>query len=499
MPTPAAFDAHAFAATLALIGVVIIVSALLSGLIERSGVPQVALFLVLGALLGPFGLGVVDFTLQSPALPVIAIVGLVLVLFTDAVTLDPKEVRSHAGLALLALGPGTVLTAVLTALAAWWLLDLPAAGAVILGAALASTDPVLLRGLLRNPDLPRAARDVLGLESGMNDAVLLPIILVGMAVLGRDIPAEPGEWVGLGLDLFVLGPGAGMVVGLAGIATLELVRPRIGVRRDYESLYALGIAFAAYAAAEAVGGSGLLAAFAAGLTIASFDVELCDCFLDYGQATAEMFLLFAFVALGGALIWRGLAVLDGATLAFVAAALLIRPAVLLVCLARTRMDRTSRYLVVWFGPRGLSSLLLILLPVFAAVPGSERLFDVTALVVLVSIVLHGGSLMLVGRRLRPQAPGAARAVAATAPPAGSEPGVRVRPGVRDPERISFDELRALEAAGELVVLIDSRSERAYRQAETRARGAVRLAPDGADKRAAELGLLRDAWLVAYCA
>ncbi|MBI4410241.1 MAG: cation:proton antiporter, partial [Gemmatimonadetes bacterium] len=111
MPTPAAFDAHAFAATLALIGVVIIVSALLSGLIERSGVPQVALFLVLGALLGPFGLGVVDFTLQSPALPVIAIVGLVLVLFTDAVTLDPKEVRSHAGFALLALGPGTVLTA----------------------------------------------------------------------------------------------------------------------------------------------------------------------------------------------------------------------------------------------------------------------------------------------------------------------------------------------------------------------------------------------------
>ena len=98
----------------------------------------------------------------------------------------------------------------------------------------------------------------------------------------------------------------GAFAGWVAITLLDQVRRRVGVRRDYESLYALGVAFTAYAAAEAVGGSGFLAAFAAGLVIAALDVELCDCFLDYGEASAEMFLLLTFVAFGAGLIWTGL-------------------------------------------------------------------------------------------------------------------------------------------------------------------------------------------------
>src|SRR4026209_2394379 len=131
-------------AGLAIIGIVIIVSALLSGLVDRSGLPQVAVFIFIGAALGPAGLGVFNMTLASPVLLVVATLSLTLVLFTDAVTLNMKEVRRHAGLAFRMLGPGTILCAALTALAGWWLLRIPPALAAILGAALASTDPVLL-------------------------------------------------------------------------------------------------------------------------------------------------------------------------------------------------------------------------------------------------------------------------------------------------------------------------------------------------------------------
>src|SRR4029079_16097701 len=111
---------------------------------------------------------------------------------------------------------------------------------------------------------------------------------------------------------------------------LDTVRKKVGVRRDYESLYALGVAFTAYAAAEAVGGSGLLAAFAAGLVIAALDVELCDCFLDYGEASAEMFLLLTFVAFGTGLIWTGLPLAaDWHVLVFEVLALSVRTAVLM--------------------------------------------------------------------------------------------------------------------------------------------------------------------------
>ena len=118
-----------------------------------------------------------------------------------------------------------------------------------------------------------------------------------------------------------------MTVGLLAIGALELVRRKTGVRRDYESLYSLGVAFAAYAAAEAVHGSGFLAAFCAGLTIAALDVELCDCFLEYGQTTAEMTLLFTFILFGSSLIWQGLLVLNLMTVLFAVTLVLIRPIV----------------------------------------------------------------------------------------------------------------------------------------------------------------------------
>src|ERR1041385_4928929 len=167
---------------LALVGIVIVVSALLSGLIDKTGLPHVAVFIGIGAALGPAGLGVFDMTLDSPILRTVATLSLTLVLFTDAVTLNTSEVRRNARLAFRMLGPGTILCAALTALAAWWLLQIPKTSAAILGAALASTDPVLLRGLLRRQDISAQARQALRLESGLNDAVLLPIVVVAIAL-----------------------------------------------------------------------------------------------------------------------------------------------------------------------------------------------------------------------------------------------------------------------------------------------------------------------------
>ena len=304
------FNFQFFVLTLALVGVVIIIAALLSGLIDRSDLPQVGVFLALGAMLGPAGLALLDVTLESPTLRVVATLSLVLVLFTDAVSLSIAEMRRHGALAFRVLGPGTLLSAGLIALAGWLLLGLPVAAAAILGAALASTDPVMLRGLLRRPGLPEPVRLALRLESGLNDAVLLPVVLVAMPFLVQSGLPSQTDWARIGLDLFLLGPGAGIAVGLLAIAALEMIRRKTGVRRDYESIYSLGVAFAAYAAAEAVHGSGFLAAFAAGLTIAALDVELCDCFLEYGQTTAEMTLLFTFVLFGSSLIWSGFTVLS---------------------------------------------------------------------------------------------------------------------------------------------------------------------------------------------
>lgn len=533
------FSAESFTAALALIGLVIIVSALLSGLIERSGLPQVAVFLALGAVLGPFGLGVLNLSLDSSALRVVATLSLTLVLFTDAVSLNIAEVKRRTGLALRLLGPGTLLTAALIAFAGWWLLSLPAAAATILGAALASSDPVLLRGLLRRRDILADARHALQLESGLNDVVLLPVVLVAMAFLKQG-QLDGAGFAKLGLNLLLLGPGAGILIGLLGVAALDLIRKRLGVRRDYESLYSLGIAFTAFAAAEAVHGSGFLAAFAAGMTIAALDVELCDCFVEYGGVTAEMLLLFTFVLLGGSLIWSGFTVINGPTLLFTAFTLLIRTPVYLLSLLGSGVDTRGRLLIAWFGPRGLSSLLLILLPVFAGLPGSEQLFHVCSLVVLVSVVLHGGSPMLLARAAR------IRAAKESTESPGDDVAREFGPGPAIPEnespvatvsskaattssndeesatcaidsasscqldaggdevqvgsqRISLTELQRLWNAKEPVTILDVRTERSLEGSDVQAKGAVRMPPDHVVERARELGLKQEAWLIAYCA
>ena len=469
---------------LALVGVVILIAALLSGLVERSGVPQVAIFLALGAALGPAGLGALDVGLETPALHIAATISLALILFTDALALNLREAREHRGLALLAIGPGTLLSAALYGAAAWWLLELSAPAAAILGAAVASTDPVLLKGLLRRADLPPAARHALRLESGLNDVVLLPIVLLSLAVAQRGA-LSPAAWSQLGLDLFLLGPGAGVLVGLFGLATLDLMRRRIGVRRDYESLYSLGIAFAAYAAAESVHGSGFLAAFAAGVTIAAFDVELCDCFREYGETTAELALLLTFVLLGSSLIWSGVMIASGRVLAFVALVMLARPAIYLAAFAPTRVEPRARRLVAWFGPRGLSSLLLALLPVFAGAPEGPAVFQLASLVVLVSIVAHGGSLVWLGRRSS-----SAPAADAAGGPSGG--------GAANAETITVAEVQALLAAGAPLVPGDVRKEEALWESSVQAKGARRLSPDSAARDARVLGLPSDAWLVLYC-
>jgi sodium/hydrogen antiporter len=489
--------------TLALLGGVIVIAALLSGVVERTGVPQVAIFLALGAALGPAGVGVLEVGLDAPELRTVATLSLVLILFTDALTLDLRVVREHGALALLALGPGTLLSAALYAGLACWLLGLSPAAAAILGAAVASTDPVLLRGLLRRRDLPVAARQALRLESGLNDVVLLPVVLVAMGFLGVGLRPEHDGWARLGLDLFLLGPGAGVGVGLLGLASLEMVRRRIGVRRDYESLYSLGIAFAAYAAAESVHGSGFLAAFAAGLTIAALDVELCECFREYGETTAELALLLTFVLLGSSLIWTGIAHATPARLAFAALVLAGRPLVYYLALAGSAVDRSSRHLISWFGPRGLSALLLVLLPVFAGIPGSKPLFEVTCLVVLLSVLLHGGALIWMGRRAEPEVPAVPPALRSLAGGSGegasaAVPGVSAQPPGEGVERIRVEELAALRSVGAPVVVIDVRSEADWERAESRAAGAVRLSPDRPAEHAGVLGLPPDAWLVLYC-
>ena len=128
--------------------------------------------------------------------------------------------------------------------------------------------------------------NALVVEAATNDLVVLPIVLVAIAALTTASAMGGGDWLRLLGELFVLGPVIGFLVGAAGAWAMTRVDRRWGIRREYQALYGMGLVFTAYAGGVAAGGDGFLAAFAAGAAIATLGLELCDCFVEYGEATS---------------------------------------------------------------------------------------------------------------------------------------------------------------------------------------------------------------------
>ena len=375
----------------ALLGGLLLVTALAAGLVARAPVSFPMIFLALGLALGPGGVGLLRIGPDDRLLELLAVLTLSLILFLDAMDLEIAGERRELVPPILALGPGTVIVVALVGLIAMLLLHLPPVTAFLLSAILASTDPVVLRDVLRDVRIPASVRRILQVESGANDVVVLPIVLVLIAVsLHR--AGDAASWAVFLAKLLVIGPLSGFVVGGLGAWLMTRVDARFGVGREYQSMYGLGLVLAAYALGATVGVDGFLATFAAGLAVRVLGQELCDCFLEFGAAAAEMTMLLAFVLFGAVLSSvLGVAPLLPAVGLALLAVLVVRPlAVAVVFLGRsTRLSWRGRAFIGWFGPRGLTSLLFALLVVEAGVPGYQLLLALTGVVVVASVLLHG--------------------------------------------------------------------------------------------------------------
>ena len=371
----------------------LVATSLAAGLVERAAMSVPILFLGVGLVLGPGVTGTTAIALDDPALMLIAVATLSLVLFLDASNLDLDGLRRDWWVPALTLGPGTLLTIALVGAAAVLLFGLSWPVGLIAGAALASTDAVTLRDVLRDRRLPIGLRRSLAVEAGTNDLLVLPILLILLAVATGEAVGVAG-WAWFAVQLLLIGPAAGALVGVGGARLMGRVDRHTPIRNEYQSLYGVGLVFLAFVAGEAVGGSGFLAAFAAGGAVSVSNTTLCDCFLDLGQVLAEVLMLAAFTVFG--VVLSGLLGSVGwvAGIGFALFVLVIaRPVAVggVLSVARTALSPRAIALIAWNGPRGLASLLLALLAVEAGVPGGEAVFAIVGMVVTVSVVVHGST------------------------------------------------------------------------------------------------------------
>ncbi len=477
-----------------IIAIVLTVSALASGIIERAPLSFPIIFLGLGFLIGGGGLKLIEIDLHNSLLEIVATVSLALVLFLDAVKLQVDELKSDWRVPFLTLGPGTIMVIAGVAVAAYLLVGTTPLQSLLLGAMLASTDPVVLRDIVRDERIPRSIRRALGVEAGMNDIVVLPIVLILIAVL----TANAGENVNWGeflVKILVFSPLVGLAVGGIGANLMGRADARFGIRREYQALYGIGLVLAAFAAGQLIDGDGFLAAFFAGLAVTLFNVSLCDCFLEYGEVTSEMMMLLAFVLFGALLstVLGTIALVPAFVLAVVGLGF-IRPISLWLVLQRAKMSNPARLFMGWFGPRGLNSLLLALLAVQAAVPDAERMMAITGMVVVVSVIVHGVSATPLaswyGQRV-------AVAQSTLAEERESTFVGLFEPDANEIKRITIGDLAAQLASANPPVVLDVRSRAHYERDDGQIPGSVRVLPDQIEEWASGIAN-KDRAVVAYC-
>jgi sodium/hydrogen antiporter len=375
---------------LAVFGALLMLGALVSGIARRSFLSLTAAFVVAGFLLGQGGIGVLDLDPTSDFVQGLAVVALVLILFRDGLEVEQEMLQKAWHLPLRKLGLAMPLTCVLVALITHTVTDLDWTESFLVGALLSPTDPVLSSAVVTNPRVPRLVRHSLNLESGLNDGLALPAVLAFSAAAAADTDFVWYEFV-------VQDVGLGLVTGLVVAFVASKLMPKttaLGheVSPHQKSMYALGVAFAAYGAATLPPeGNGFIAVFVAAIAFGIWRPDIRRCFETRAEDIIEVVKLGVFLVFGAIFTLDTLFEDGWATVAIAVFTLFVaRPVAIFVALAGNRqVDVGEKAFMAWFGPKGVATMTFALFVLGSTVPGGERIAVIAALTVFLSIIVHG--------------------------------------------------------------------------------------------------------------
>ncbi len=365
--------------------VVLLAGVLISGLAHRSVLSTAVLFLVAGFLLGDGVLGVVELHPGDELVGVLAELALFSVLFTDGQRVGWRDLRSAWRLPGRALALGMPLTFLVTAALGVFVAGLAWGEALLVAAVLAPTDPVFAAAIVGREEVPRRLRHLLNVESGLNDGLALPVVLVLLAVVG----GPHVEYGALAGEL-ALGVGIGVAIPLVAVA---LLRSRFtSTTSTYESLTSVAVGLIVLSLAELTHANLFLAAFTAGITIATVAPELRDSFHEFGELVTELLKLLAILVFGALMSPEFFGEISLLGWLFAVLSILVaRPVAISLSFVGTRLPWQEQAAVAWFGPKGFASVVYGLLVLESGAPGADEMFHLVALAVALSILAHSST------------------------------------------------------------------------------------------------------------
>ncbi|WP_027924779.1 sodium:proton antiporter [Pseudomonas sp. URMO17WK12:I12] len=377
---------------LALLAAFLLTYSIFAGRFESRLLNGPLMFMLAGLILGPAFLGILQPRIDRDGLKFLAELTLAIVLFSDAANADLKVLRANEGLPLRLLMIGLPLTIAGGWLVGLWLFpQVPPLELAILATLLAPTDAALGKAVVSNPKVPAPVREGLNVESGLNDGICVPVLLMFVALLVEQSTQSP---VLLALELVIEELGIGAFSGIA-LTLIAWQLQRYSAKHHWQTpmwsqLTLPGLAILCFATAQTLGGSGFIAAFVGGLLASFLFTEQKHQILKASEEFASLLSVITWVVFGALVIpWAWSSLTLNIWIYSVLSLTVIRILPVLISLVGTRFDFETRLFIGWFGPRGLASIVFAVMILASPLQASRTVVATAVCTVLLSVLLHG--------------------------------------------------------------------------------------------------------------
>ena len=383
--------------TLAVLALFIMVYSSVAGAVERRWVSGPIVFTCFGLLIGPAGFALLDWETDRELIRNLAEVTLAMVLFTDAAGADVRVLKDTSGVPARLLLVGLPLTIALGFAVGAVLIDSPSLFAIaVLATILAPTDAALGKAVITNEAVPDEVRQSLNVESGLNDGICVPVLLLFLALAldtAGDMDPLPlaaklvFEQIGIGLAV-------GLVLTFNAVRLLKYARYRQWLTKTWTQIPIFALALSCFSVAQYLGGSGFIAAFSGGLLMAFMEKDLSkkvkEEYLLTSEGAGDTLALITWVTFGAAVVGQAIGYFSWTILLYSFLSLtVIRMLPVFLCLTGSGIDTEGKLFIGWFGPRGLASIVFAVMVLNSELPDSGPLAMTVVCTIVLSIVAHG--------------------------------------------------------------------------------------------------------------
>ncbi|GMR06793.1 MAG: cation:proton antiporter [Gammaproteobacteria bacterium] len=381
--------------SLALLAIFILIYSSVAGVIERSWLSGPIVFTCFGLLIGPEAFDLIKWETNKEVINGLAEVTLALVLFTDAAGANMGVLKKTSILPARLLLIGLPLTLLLGFGLGVLIFDGVSLLAIaLLATMLAPTDAALGEAVISNESVPDEIRQALNVESGLNDGICVPILLLFLALaMGQVSGGDTGPFaVKLVIEEIGIGLAVGLIITLLSVQLLKIAWQRKWLTPTWMQIPVVALALACFTLAQLLGGSGFIAAFSGGLLFGVLERSMRDEFLLAAEGTGDTLALVTWVIFGAAVAGSVLNSLSWPIFIYAILSLtVIRMLPVFLALTGSDISTEGKLFIGWFGPRGLASIVFAVIVLNSGFPDNDPIIMTVAYTIILSILLHGVS------------------------------------------------------------------------------------------------------------